>query len=617
MAYVQRGWWPVPIPAGSKGPMLEGWPKLRVEEERIAELFGSPGNIGIILGDPSGDLTDIDLDCPEAVRAAGVLLPPTPMVHGRPSAPASHRWYIARGANTRVFDHPECARDARLVEIRSTGSQTMVPPSKHPETGEEVQWEGALEPASVDAADLERAVAKVAAAALISRCWQREGRQRHLLSLALAGALFSSGVRLGEAEQFVQAVCEAARDEETRDRLEAVRDTYEKRKAGQPTTGWPRLTEIIGGKRAQRVSDWLDLAEQSGGDDHTTQDTRAGGRPRIWSYGDMEAEEFPAVEWAAEGMFPRKGLVLVHGPAESGKSLISADLAIAAASGRLWLEKIAVCRCAVLYWDEEMGIERTFVRFQRLGARAEDPLYYLDQPGLRLTSPDDVGWVLAECASRGIGLIIIDTVIAVNELDEREAVEIRQLRSVFRRFAVAGITVVAIIHNRKGFAGASGLLEIAGSREYGAMADAAWEIKRVDRNSDDFLLECSKLRDGSRADTDKYFVTVVDHDGRLRVAAGLTDASVHRDARYRRLVLTVLQNAWGRSVETWLTREELQNEGECSRDCVVSGIKQLTSEELLHVRKRQKEGRGSKPDEYRLTDEAVETQDPDYYGSLN
>ena len=63
------------------------------------------GNIGILTGEPSGWLIDIDLDCPEAVAAARLLLPPTGFVYGRPSNPDSHWLYISEGmANYRFAD---------------------------------------------------------------------------------------------------------------------------------------------------------------------------------------------------------------------------------------------------------------------------------------------------------------------------------------------------------------------------------------------------------------------------------------------------------------------------------------------------------------------------------
>jgi hypothetical protein len=59
---------------------------------------------------------------------------------------------------------------------------------------------------------------------------------------------------LEQTEIFVKAVVEAAGDEEATDRIRAARDTYTK---GTPTTGWPRLAEMLGEPIIDRLRDWL------------------------------------------------------------------------------------------------------------------------------------------------------------------------------------------------------------------------------------------------------------------------------------------------------------------------------------------------------------------------
>ena len=56
--------------------------------------FNGTGNIGVLLGEPSGWLIDVDLDCDEAVALAPKFLPPTGATSGRPGKPASHWWYV-------------------------------------------------------------------------------------------------------------------------------------------------------------------------------------------------------------------------------------------------------------------------------------------------------------------------------------------------------------------------------------------------------------------------------------------------------------------------------------------------------------------------------------------
>lgn len=89
----RQGWLVVPIPSGEKGPQIHGWQNLRITEAQLPKYFNNGSNIGILLGEPSDGLVDVDMDVPEAITIGEVLLPETSMVHGRPGKPFSHRWY--------------------------------------------------------------------------------------------------------------------------------------------------------------------------------------------------------------------------------------------------------------------------------------------------------------------------------------------------------------------------------------------------------------------------------------------------------------------------------------------------------------------------------------------
>jgi len=163
--YLARGYAPVPIPAGTKAPALKGWQRLRLDEAALPQHFNGTGNIGLILGEPSGHLVDVDLDCAEARELAAVCLPPTGAKTGRPGAPASHWWYISPGARTRR--HADPVDRSAIVELRGAGAQTLVGPSVHPSGEAYDPLDG--EPAHVDAAELAACVARLAEAVVRSR----------------------------------------------------------------------------------------------------------------------------------------------------------------------------------------------------------------------------------------------------------------------------------------------------------------------------------------------------------------------------------------------------------------------------------------------------------------
>src|SRR4051794_30100007 len=156
LRYIRRGLNPVPIPFKAKGPTDKGWQERVITAENAPQFFnGQAQNIGVILGPTSGGLTDIDLDCPEAIAVAPYLLPETHAVFGRPSKPRSHYLYYTSlaetaGKATHKFQDP--AGNAVLVELRvggRSGAQTVFPGSTHP-SGEVIDWHTDGDPAETD-----------------------------------------------------------------------------------------------------------------------------------------------------------------------------------------------------------------------------------------------------------------------------------------------------------------------------------------------------------------------------------------------------------------------------------------------------------------------------------
>lgn len=258
--YVNRGWAVVPIPQGKKGPTLPDWQKLRATEADLPRLFGGgPRNVGVILGDASNGLVDVDLDTPEAEALADDFLPITLAEFGRPSKPRSHRLYISPGVLSTVrYRGPD---GATLVELRSTGGQTVMPGSVHP-SGEAITWAKDGPPEPVDADKLQGAVARLAAASLLVRNWPGLG-SRHDAHLALVGGLMLGGWTADGAEWFAQIVAEAAGSDISKYGRTNVKTTERKlAQEGAKTTGWPTLAGIVGDDVVTRVREWLGMADK-------------------------------------------------------------------------------------------------------------------------------------------------------------------------------------------------------------------------------------------------------------------------------------------------------------------------------------------------------------------
>lgn len=173
--YVDRGYAIIPIPSRSKNPGIKNWQSLRLTREQIESHFGSgPRNIGVLLGEPSGNLIDVDLDHALCVELAPQYLPTTDAIFGRRGKPRSH--WIYRCVDVPATKKFRSRTSGMVVELRSTGQQTVFPPSIHV-SGEAIEWEDDdAEPALVDAAVLLDAIKKLQAEVL-SKLGERSAAQ--------------------------------------------------------------------------------------------------------------------------------------------------------------------------------------------------------------------------------------------------------------------------------------------------------------------------------------------------------------------------------------------------------------------------------------------------------
>ena len=293
----RRGLTPLPILRHSKGPTMAGWTKIRWPdpttdtgegEAAVRQAFeeytaGGSTNLGVLLGEASGDLIDVDLDHPAAQRLKSYLLPCTAAVHGRETSRRSHYWYRAKPGTlppTRRLKIPDVSgRGSGVsVEIRTTGSQTIVPPSIHPATAETYEWEGEPwggdeGPAIVDGTELLAQVTLLGLCAVLLDAWPGPG-QRHDAYVALAGGL----LRYGDSQTVhpfwernaglvIRTLAQATHDEdgaEQRER-EAIYTTKRRLREGGEATGFTRLAEYIGEESVKVVERIVRDAESVAG----------------------------------------------------------------------------------------------------------------------------------------------------------------------------------------------------------------------------------------------------------------------------------------------------------------------------------------------------------------
>jgi hypothetical protein len=435
LAYINRGWSVVPVPHRSKRPIIDQWQSLRITAETAAPYFnGDPQNIGVMMGAASHDLTDIDLDCPEAIAVAPYILPQTCAIFGRPSNRASHWLYLTDLADTtdqaviKLTDHDKRS----LIEIRigggGLGAQTIFPGSTH-ESGEMIAWDEAGDPTKVNGNDLVRRVYLVAVASLLVRAWPAEGG-RHDAALTVGGFLARAGLDRQTISLMVEAIAKAADDREWRDRVKAARDQADYHARTDQGRGYPKLVELTDEQTAKRIAGWLNYEEATAFSSASPPPSSASPPPPgsttafgfTWQpHWHGEADPLDTRPWLIELVLPQTGVGLISGQWGTYKTFVALDLAAATMTATPFVKFPVRRQGGVLFiaceGQSEIAIRLT-AAIEARGLEAKAPFVWIDNCP-RLLDPNAAKILAAIVQHEGermsaefglpIVLVIIDT----------------------------------------------------------------------------------------------------------------------------------------------------------------------------------------------------------------
>jgi hypothetical protein len=256
---LERGWKPVLVPIG-KSPKLKNWQHLDITAENLARYFnGAKINVGAIMGPRSNGLTDIDIDCPEALVLAPYFLPKTATIYGRLGKRRSHYLYVCNDPDPKAVIKLRDEDKRCIVELRlgggGKGAQSVMPGSVHP-SGELYEWDSDGKPATATCAELKAAITKIAVGVIFTRHWPKEG-SRHDAALGVGGFLARVGWPAEEVGAFVAALCHAVGDKEGDDRKRAAFESAENFAQGEQVYGMPWLRKFFGKKVATTIATLL------------------------------------------------------------------------------------------------------------------------------------------------------------------------------------------------------------------------------------------------------------------------------------------------------------------------------------------------------------------------
>lgn len=233
--YEANGWKPVLLYRGKKRPIGNDWLE---KPAHPIEDFSGHHNIGVALGAKSGGLADIDIDHPDLLAAAPYFLPPTGAkfgrYYGKSEQSLAHWLYRAPADKTYVLKY----QGKVVCEIRSTGGQTVFPPSFIYDDDirdlDLVCWDGGAKkeaPSLQDVAEvsfdyLKSCVNLLTASVFVSQYFTKGGF--HDGMFCWAGMLAKAGYSEEDTLKSTLWIAKQSGQEDLEDRIQGVRDTYKK-----------------------------------------------------------------------------------------------------------------------------------------------------------------------------------------------------------------------------------------------------------------------------------------------------------------------------------------------------------------------------------------------------
>lgn len=584
--YSARGWTSVPVPVKTKRPVLPGWQKLHFENGDVARLFGeAPQNVSVLLGPASGGLTDLDLDCMEAVRCAPLILPATASIFGRASKRASHYLYVTdlSTSQKKAFIKFEDPTDGKtLVEIRvggEKGAHTVFPGSVH-ESGEAVEWANNGEPEPVGDRELLKAGSKLAAVSLLARHWGgRGGRNEH--RMILHGFLLRNGISVDDTATFVDAVTIGAGGQAEPDqRISEAQTTKDKLASGGNVPGFPSLAEAFGEPIAKKVAEWLGFSFQISTVPNSQ--IRTGG---AISARDLQSMEFADIKYVVPG-YITEGATILAGRPKIGKSWMALAIAIAVGSGGKIFGSVDCEQGDVLYLaleDNQRRLQRRMRKIMPFQPWPERLELRTTARGLKEGGVEDIEtWLDAHSEAR---LVIIDTLAKVRgsqkENDSAYRADYAALEEIQRVAIDRGVAVLLIHHVRKMEAD-DPIDTVSGTTGLTGVVDTILVLRR---DTDGLVTLYGRGRDIEEIET------VVEFEPGNCAWRLIGDADEFRQSDERKAILQVLKDAKGS-----MSPKAIAEEADMSGDVV----RQLLAK-LCKAGKTKKEGRG----QYVLCEDAI------------
>jgi hypothetical protein len=313
--YCEEGLYPIPVQYKGKKPTVPtDWTNLKVTPDNAEQYFnGKETNIGILLGD---GLIDIDIDDERLLGLAKDILPPSGLVFGRASKRSSHYLYKSDHQETKKYTFG----NKTLIEIRSKGCQTVVPPSTHIE-GEVITWERRESLTKTSSEQITQYVGLLAFTSIILNYYPSKSGERNDVCDAITGVLLRASFGTEDIDTTVTFIAQHCGDEEYRKRAKAKtikKNLDEKKKV----LGLPALQKLLELQNddINKIREFLNISKK---ENHEPL--------KFLSYFENVNTPIPKPNWLIPGLIMKNTVFMISGFGGSGKSSLSVLLGITGA----------------------------------------------------------------------------------------------------------------------------------------------------------------------------------------------------------------------------------------------------------------------------------------------
>ena len=167
------------------------------------------------------------------------------------------------------------------------------------------------------------------------------------------------------------------------------------------------------------------------------------------SYSDFLVKEFTDVPYIVKNLIVKGGINMISGSAGVGKTFVSLEFILSIASGCQAFKNFETEKSNVLLINEEDTERSLHKRLLMMTEEKSLPIHFLLHKGIKIDNEKQTDQVIELIKQNSIGIVVLDNLTQLHDLDENKADEIKKIFFQMRRLIAVGATILIIHHHRK------------------------------------------------------------------------------------------------------------------------------------------------------------------------